>query len=205
LCGGNPITPFLILLAVSVYGFTHSLLASHRVKAAARRSLGAAADRYYRLAYNIFGAVSLLPVLVVPILLPDRHVYTAAFPWSLLLLAVQALALIGLGVGVRQTGTGAFLGLKQLVEPQPVKSELVTAGLYQWVRHPLYSAGIVFLWASPVMTRNLFALFLGLTAYLMIGAMFEERKLKAEFGAAYDRYREQTPMFIPGLKGLKRK
>jgi methanethiol S-methyltransferase len=183
----------------------HSLLASLRVKAAARRSFGAAADRYYRLAYNIFGVVSLLPVLVLPILLPDRRVYTVAFPWSLLLLAIQALALFGLGAGALQTGGGAFLGLKQLVEPQPVKSELVTAGLYQWVRHPLYSAGMVFMLAMPVMTRNLFALFLGLTAYLIIGAMFEERKLEAEFGAAYDRYREQTPMFIPGLKGLKRK
>jgi protein-S-isoprenylcysteine O-methyltransferase Ste14 len=175
------------------------------VKAAARRSFGEAADRYYRLAYNIFGVVSLLPVMVLPILLPDRRLYAVTFPWSLPLLVIQALALLGLVAGVLQTGAGAFLGLKQLAEPQQVKSELVTVGLYQWVRHPLYSAGMVFMWATPVMTRNPFALSLGLTAYLIIGAKFEERKLEAEYGAAYDRYREQTPMFIPGRKGLKRK
>ena len=195
----------MILLAVCVYGFIHSLLASNGVKAVARRSFGEAADRYYRLAYNFFGAVSLLPVLALPILLPDRRLYAVTLPWSLPLLVIQALALLGLVAGVLQTGAGALLGLSQLVKPQPVKSELVTAGLYQWVRHPMYSAGMVFMWATPVMTRNLFALFLGLTAYLIIGAVIEECKLEVEYGEDYNHYREQTPMFIPSRKGLKRR
>ncbi len=174
------------------------------VKAAVRRAFGPASDRYYRLAFNIFGVVSLTPVLALAILLPDQRLYAIPFPWSLLLLAIQALALLGLAVGVLQTGASSFLGLQQLFEPQAVRGEMVTVGLYRWVRHPLYSAGMVFLWATPLLTRNLFTLYLGLTAYLIIGAMFEERKLLSEYGSSYSRYREQTPMFIPGLKGLKR-
>jgi protein-S-isoprenylcysteine O-methyltransferase Ste14 len=175
------------------------------VKAAVRRAFGPASDRYYRLAFNIFGLVSLIPVLALAFLLPDQHLYTVPFLWSLVLLAIQALALLGLALGLLQTGASSFLGLQQLIEPQTGRGELVTAGLYRWVRHPLYSAGIVFIWATPWMTRNLLALYLGLTAYLIIGAMFEERKLLSEYSSSYSRYREQTPMFLPGLKGLKRK
>lgn len=195
----------MILLAVGLYGLVHSLLASLGVKARARRAFGPASDRYYRLAFNLFGFLSLLPVLALAALLPDRILYNIPFPWNLPLFALQGLALLGLAVGLLQTGALSFLGLRQLFEPQDEKSTLVDTGLYHWMRHPLYSFGMLFLWASPIMTRNLLALFLGLTGYLIIGAVFEERKLLAEYGPAYKRYREQTPMFIPGLKGLKRK
>jgi methanethiol S-methyltransferase len=40
---------------------------------------------------------------------------------------------------------------------------------------------------------------LGLTAYLFIGAYFEERKLVREFGEAYRGYQQRTPMFFPRL------
>jgi protein-S-isoprenylcysteine O-methyltransferase Ste14 len=199
-----PIIPAIILIAAGLYGIIHSLLASIGVKKAMRRTFGPGSDRYYRLAYNIFAVVSLIPVLLLPLLLPDEHFYTVPSPWSLVLLMIQALALLGLVIGVLQTGAGSFLGLRQLFEPVSNDSELVITGLYRWVRHPLYSAGIVFLWATPFMTRNLMCLYLGLTVYLIVGAIFEERKLLSEFGPSYSQYREQTPMFIPGLKGLKR-
>lgn len=195
---------FAILTVIGLYGLVHSWLASLGVKAAVRQRLGPSADRYYRLAFNIFGFISLIPVLALPVLLPDRRLYSIPFPWDLPLLALQALALIGLAAGVKETGAWSFLGLEQLFEGRPANPTLVTSGLYRWVRHPLYSAGMLFIWASPVETRNLFTLYLGFTAYLIIGAIFEERKLLREYGSAYKTYREQTPMFVPGLKGKPR-
>lgn len=50
------------------------------------------------------------------------------------------------------------------------------------------------------MTCNLLALNLGLTAYVLIGAYFEERKLVSEFGEGYAEYRRRTPMLMPGLR-----
>lgn len=76
---------------------------------------------------------------------------------------------------------------------------MVTGGLYRWVRHPLYTAGLVFIWLTPVMTVNLLVLNIGLTIYLVVGAIFEERKLVREFGAAYRDYQENVPMLIPGM------
>jgi protein-S-isoprenylcysteine O-methyltransferase Ste14 len=77
---------------------------------------------------------------------------------------------------------------------------LVVRGLYRWVRHPLYTAGLVLIWLSPVMTANLLALNAGLTIYIVAGAMLEERKLQAEFGEAYAAYKRRTPMLIPGAR-----
>ncbi len=193
----------LILLAVGAYGLVHSWLASRQAKSLARRLLGPAADRVYRLAYNLFAALSLLPVLALSAKLPNDTLYTFPRPWSLLALAGQGLAALALLVGVLQTGLASFAGLSQLWRTETAGAgRLVTGGLYRYVRHPLYTAGLVFVWLTPLMTRNLLALYIGFSLYLVIGAIFEERKLVAEYGDAYQQYRQQTPMFIPGIKGF---
>ncbi len=191
----------LILAAMLLYGLVHSLLASLTVKAWMQRWLGEWGGRTYRLAYNLFAVASLLPVLALPALLPDHHLYAISFPWLLVTLALQGLAVLALLLGLLQTGLWSFLGLSQLNGSNPTgPSRLVVLGLYRWVRHPLYSAGLVFIWLSPLMTTNLLAFNLGATIYLIAGALFEERKLLREFGQDYARYRAQTPMLVPWLK-----
>ncbi len=112
----------------------------------------------------------------------------------------QGVMVILLIVGVFQTGMLTFAGLRQLIEGErPPK--FITNGLYRFVRHPLYTAGILFLWLSPQVTVNSFTLYIAAMIYIFIGAYFEERKLAREFGAAYAEYRSKTPMFIPCLKG----
>jgi protein-S-isoprenylcysteine O-methyltransferase Ste14 len=193
-------SPLIILAAIAVYGLLHSWLASLQAKALARRGLGASTDRFYRLAYNLFAVLSLLPVLALPAILPDQKIYTIPFPWTLLSLAVQGLAVLALLVGLLQTGLWSFTGLEQLLAPSGGRTpELVLSGLYRWVRHPLYTAGLAFVWFTPIMTWNVLAFNLGLTAYLFIGAYFEERKLVREFGEAYRGYQQRTPMFFPRL------
>jgi len=77
---------------------------------------------------------------------------------------------------------------------------MVTNGLYRYVRHPLYTAGLVIIWLIPLMTYNLLALILGLTIYIFVGAYFEERKLLLEFGDVYAEYRQRTPMLVPRIR-----
>ena len=84
------------------------------------------------------------------------------------------------------------------------QGSLVTNGLYRHVRHPLYSAGIAFIWLMPLMTVNVLAINLALTVYVVIGAVFEERRLRRYFGQAYADYAAVTPMFIPFIKGNKK-
>jgi len=197
-------SPWLVLLAVGLYGLVHSVLASLWVKARLRQTFGPASERWYRLAYNLFAVLSLLPVLVLPALLPDRELYRIPAPWLYLTLAGQALAALLLLAGLLHTGVWSFLGLHQLIQsPAAEQPRLVVRGLYRWVRHPLYTAGLLLIWLLPVMTVNLLALSLGLMLYIVIGAMFEERKLEDEFGQAYVEYRRSTPMLVPFLPGKR--
>ncbi len=189
-----------ILLAMAVYGAIHSLLATFKVKALAQQFFGKAAERGYRLFFNIFAGISLLPVLALPAILPDQHLYTIPMPWMILFLAGQGAAAVAEVIGVLQTGAGEFLGLKQLFTPPATNGELAIQGLYHWVRHPLYSAGLLFIWLTPVMTVNILALNVGLTLYIILGTRFEERRLCAEFGDAYAAYQKQVPMLIPSIR-----
>ncbi len=189
---------FWLIMAVLLWGFLHSFLASLQVKAFAQRVFGTAERRFYRLAYNIFAVVSFAPVLVITALTPDRMLYAIPFPWVILPLAGQVLALIALAAAFRQTDAMEFLGLLQLfgkAAGRPV--QLNTTGLYRWVRHPLYTAGLVFIWLMPYMTLNVLVINIGLTVYVIIGAYFEERKLRRKFGETYARYQASTSMLIP--------
>lgn len=191
-----------ILLALAIWGIVHSLLASLWFKDWVRRRFEKLYERGYRLFFNIFAAISFLPVLVLVVWLPDTVIYIIPLPWSLVTLGIQGLALAGLAYGVYQTGAMNFLGLEQLLDPLAAARPrpLVTGGLYRYVRHPLYFFGLLLLWLVPRMSWNWLAFSIGATLYLTIGTLFEERKLRREFGEEYEQYRRRTPMLIPWKK-----
>lgn len=189
---------FAILLAVAIWGVVHSILASIAVKVFFRRAFGAGLMKFYRLGYNAFAALSFLPVFYLMAALPDRPLYSVPSPWNFVMLTGQALSALLLAAGVLQTDALSFAGLRQLFEDEK-PPQLVTRGLYRYVRHPLYTFGLAFIWLTSAMTLNLFVVCLGLTVYIVIGAYFEERKLLREFGQAYAEYKKVTPMLIPGL------
>jgi len=192
---------WIILIAVLLYGVIHSILASLWMKAKAKHWFGALADRSFRIFYNLFAFLTLLPVLALPVLLIDMLLYAIPFPWVVITLLVQIIALAALVIGLMQTGIASFLGLRQLIQKgENEMPQLVVNGLYRWVRHPLYTAGLLFIWLMPRMTCNLLAINIGLTIYILIGALLEEKKLLREFGDAYVEYHRTTPMLIPGLR-----
>jgi protein-S-isoprenylcysteine O-methyltransferase Ste14 len=205
---------FWLILAVLVWGILHSLLASLKAKVSILGWLGERLGRFYRLAYNVISGLSFLPILVMAAVIPDRKLYSLSLPWSALMVFGEFLALIVVVIGIRQSDVWEFLGLRQLkknilsghpenLPMETAQGHLVTTGLYRYVRHPQFSAGMVFIWLLPVMTANVLAINIGLTIYVVVGAFFEERKLRSEFGREYADYAAVTPMFIPFLKGNK--
>lgn len=186
------------LAAVAIYGALHSLLASQRAKNAARRLLGPRSDRWYRVAFNVQAGLLFIPVLIVVAAFPGTVLYRMDVPWLILAVGVQLAAVITLGIGLLQTDALHFLGLRQLLAPDPDRPpKLVVSGLYRWVRHPLYTAGLAFIWFTPWMSTSILAMNLGLTAYILIGSEFEERRLVSEFGQAYADYQSLVPRLIP--------
>ena len=164
-----------------------------------RRTFGDGVMRFYRLFYNVFSALSFVPILYLMVALPNKDLYQVSAPWNYLMLVGQGLSAILLLIAVLQTDTLSFVGLRQLFEGKK-NGALVTHGLYRLVRHPLYTFGLLFIWLSPDMTMNSLVFYISLTVYILVGAYFEEQKLLREFGQAYADYKVSTPMLIPGLK-----
>ncbi|MDH5508090.1 MAG: isoprenylcysteine carboxylmethyltransferase family protein [Anaerolineae bacterium] len=191
-------SPIIIFLAFGLYGVVHSIFAAKRVKDLVYTLGGAAAQRGYRLAYNIVATLTLLPIFAMLVVLPDKPLYSLPFIWKWLALAGQLVAVVGMLAALFQTGLLDFLGIGQLTggESQP-GAKMTTGGLYRWVRHPLYTAGLVFMWLTPEMSQNLLALYLSLSAYIYFGAIVEERKLVDEFGQQYVDFQASTPMLLP--------
>jgi methanethiol S-methyltransferase len=92
---------------------------------------------------------------------------------------------------------------KALYEAQR-RHALATAGVYSYVRHPQYAGFILvmvgFLLQWPTLLT--LAMFPVLVIMYVRLARAEERDALAEFGAAYERYRQEVPGFIPRLTDL---
>ena len=105
-----------------------------------------------------------------------------------------------------------LFGLKQAIDRYrnavPRVHAFKTPGLYKVVRHPLYLGFLIVFWATPDMSAGRLLFALGMSAYLFIGAHFEERDLVALFGEQYRCYQKRVgmvlPKFGPGMGGKKR-
>jgi protein-S-isoprenylcysteine O-methyltransferase Ste14 len=115
----------------------------------------------------------------------------AGFAWAIL--ALRSFDPFGLVPIRRHLRHG---GAPSPAEPFRAK-DFVVRGPYRWVRHPLYSAIIVLLWADPAMTPARLELAVLWTAWIWLGAWLEEGDLVADLGDTYRRYRQRVPMLIP--------
>jgi methanethiol S-methyltransferase len=189
----------IITISTLLWAAVHSLLAALGAKTRARQLFGPTAERWYRLTYNIFAGISFLPILALMVVLPDQRLYAIPSPWLLLTALGQFGGVIIIVLGVWQADAWSFLGLRQILSPpeQGIEPVLIVNGLYRWMRHPLYTGGLIVLWLMPVMSLNSLALTIMLSLYLVIGAIIEERRLLHEFGQAYAEYQRNVPLLIP--------
>jgi protein-S-isoprenylcysteine O-methyltransferase Ste14 len=178
----------------------HSFLASLRAKRLAGRIFGEAAKRWYRLGFVIIAVLTLIPLLLLLLRLPDIPLYTVAPPWRWLMMAGQIAALGLLAWTIMSTEPLDFVGLRQIAGGRsPARSVLTTHGLYRISRHPMYFASMLVMWLSPSMSMNLLTLFALMSLYFIIGSYHEEMLLVKQFGTAYREYRKRVPRIFPGL------
>ncbi len=78
-------------------------------------------------------------------------------------------------------------------------SQLVTSGIYRYIRHPLYASLFYGTWGAMLKEINwLTGAVAGVTSvFLYMTARVEERENLEHFGESYQDYRRRTKMFIP--------
>ena len=97
--------------------------------------------------------------------------------------------------------SGRYLGARKLVGHAELsgKSELITSGLYKYVRHPRYTGMISAVVGACVITQTKFAWIVSAIwcAFVLFSIFLEEREMRHRFGAAYEDYSRATPRFLP--------
>lgn len=88
--------------------------------------------------------------------------------------------------------------------PRSVHSidKIVKEGVYQRVRHPIYSGDIVLVWGIFLHWPSYRALssVILLTIVLFFWMRLEEKALAEKFGREYLDYQKQVPMVVPRIK-----
>jgi protein-S-isoprenylcysteine O-methyltransferase Ste14 len=78
---------------------------------------------------------------------------------------------------------------------------LVTTGIYRYIRHPMYSALLLFVWGMLLADLSWPGLAIALltTAFLLKAVLVEEQENIAFFGQSYVEYMHRTRRFFPFL------
>ncbi len=84
------------------------------------------------------------------------------------------------------------------------KDELVTGGIYKYMRHPQYTGIILVTLGMLIHWPTLITLLMWpvlILAYYGL-AKREEKEMKRKFGEVYQKYKNKVPMFLPRLKSF---
>ena len=209
---GSVLAPVVVnLLLFSAFALHHSALARSGAKETIRRIVPAELERSL---YTWVASLLFLAVCIwwrpVPGVLYELHGLWRVGAWATQLLAVmltlrasRALDVLDLA-GVRAIQRSlAGVRAVQRADATAAPAEhppLTTRGLYGFVRHPLYFAWALFVFATPTMTGTRAAFAVISTAYLMVAIPWEERDLIATFGQQYEAYRRRVrTRMIPGV------
>lgn len=190
---------YILIFWWMLYYVLHSVFASLTVKQFVEKNWNKS-SRYYRLSYSIMATIGLVLILIYQYSFPSPSLHHSVIvQYAAFFLLVLPGAII-MFISLKKY---FFLlsGIRSIYRRVPPK-ELKVEGIHRWVRHPLYSGTILWVWGLffifPILS-NFIAVVL-LTLYVIIGIGFEEKKLIKEFGEKYERYIAEVPMLIPGLK-----
>jgi protein-S-isoprenylcysteine O-methyltransferase Ste14 len=192
--GVGALGPGLVIntLLFGAFGLHHSLLAREPIKAwvSARVSPPLERPTYVWVASVLFIATCLAWQPIA------GTIYRLDGPW---VFAAAAIQLTGGALtldAARRIDVLVLSGLK----PEPAQTDdLVAAGTYRFVRHPIYLGWVLLVWGDTVMTTGRLAFAAISTVYLVVAVPFEERSLRRRF-ASYAAYAQQVRWrILPGL------
>lgn len=182
-----------IWAAALLFALIHSVMASRPCKLG-YYAMGIS-PRTYRLMYSAIAVFTLCLWLGLVWLLPDRPLYSIAGYWRWLLHGMQAIGAWVFWLSLRPIDIAAFIGFKAFAEDiEP----FIEKGIFQFLRHPMYTGIMLVMFAWPDQTVNSLNLFAAIALYFIIGSRFEEGRMLATH-PDYADYKRRVPAFIPRL------
>lgn len=120
--------------------------------------------------------------------------------WVLVVVGA-VLLVVALRIGMlrrRQLPMKVLSGVPELQEDGK-GGELLTEGLYAWVRHPRYLEVLAGVFGYAALANHLGAwvVAVAILPALHVVVLLEERELARRFGAEYEAYRARVPRYLP--------
>lgn len=104
---------------------------------------------------------------------------------------------------------GATIGLAYIIrggkEGKVYAEELVTTGIFNHCRNPLYVGNILMLFGVGVLSNSLLYVAVIMPLFLLIYqaiVLAEENFLRKKFGTSFDQYCSRVNRWVPSMKGL---
>ncbi len=197
-----------VIFLWTAYCTLHSILISIRFTTLLMRRLKNY-FAFYRLFYVVISFVLLVPLIRYSSELESPMILSHEAPLSFIRYGLMSVSLLlFFWAFFFNYDFLSFFGIRQAMNyAKPITASkpavLKQNGLLGIVRHPMYSALLVYLWCQTFRMVDLVINTL-LTLYVLIGTWLEERKLVLEFGEAYIRYQRQVPMLVPSIRKRRR-
>ncbi len=188
----------LLFFVWMLFCLLHSVFASDVFKQRAQL-LMKSNYKFYRIAYSLFALITL------GFAMSCNFTMHSFLLWNVIhmeeILAVAGIIICGLIMLLFTKRFFFDLSGADVFRKKPVERTLIKTSLYKFVRHPLYSATLGFIWFiflyNPLLSNLISCLCI--TVYTIVGIFLEEKKLITEFGENYLKYRSETPMLIPAF------
>ncbi len=192
-------------LLLIVYMFLHSFLAHNKVKEYLYRTL--IKERYYRIFYVSYAVFFLVPIAYF-YFSAEKTLYFESSKFALI--SGYFLILFSIYIfyiSFKNYDFKEFLGLDRMKNTTKMYYQLNTGGINKYVRHPLYSASYTLMAGIFLISPDNYILTacIVIAIYLPIGIVFEEQKLKKEYGIKYREYMERVPMLFPKINNQPEK
>lgn len=142
------------------------------------------------------GVTIYLPALIAGRYPSILHVEIGAWRWLAILPAA-------LGLAIYLWCAADFIRAQGTPMPIDPPKEMVARALYRYVRNPMYVAVLLVILGAAIFFGSGLLVIYGLaifTAVHLFVILYEEPHLRRTFGAAYERYCQDVPRWLPRLK-----
>lgn len=187
---------------VLFYG-SHSFLSALNIKRKFRAIMGNGYI-WYRLLYSLWSAILFLGIFLYAATIPPNWLWQQGYMGTYFGFMLATFGTVLAVKSFKGTRLPRFIGIQPYDDLQE-QDELLTMGLYRYMRHPLYAGLILIFLGYFLYIPNLASMIhlLALLAYLPLGIHFEEKKLLQLYGEKYSMYRQRVPPLIPKFDAWK--